>query len=98
MAVHVWRDGDYLGLIAKGGRDTLGISPDSDELRRALDTLLAQPPISDTGGIERFGSKPVRFLEFPKEDWLDVAAVLFLPPAGFRVHVISGPGRDELMA
>jgi hypothetical protein len=40
----------------------------------------------------------VRFLEFPKEDWLDVAAVLFLPPAGFRVHVISGPGRDELMA
>jgi hypothetical protein len=91
MAVHVWsKDGDYLGEIGKGGYERLAVSDaDNKELMRALDVLLGRPPITDSGGFEvRFGSQPARYLEFPGEDWLDVAAILYLPPAGFRVHVI----------
>jgi hypothetical protein len=27
-------------------------------------------------------------MEFPSEDWIAFAALLLLPPAGYRVHVI----------
>ena len=95
MAVHVWsKDGEYLGQIA--GRDDLfDVSdPGNKELMRATDVLLGRPPISDSGGIDvRFGDQR-RYLEFPSEDWLGVAAIVYLPPAGFRVHVISGPPRE----
>jgi hypothetical protein len=98
MTVHVWsKDGEYLGHIAKGNRETLGVSDNSnEELMRALNVVLERPPISDSGGFEvRFGSKPLRYLEFPDEDWLDVAAILFLPPAGFRVHIIRDAGPTD---
>jgi Magnesium chelatase, subunit ChlI len=35
-------------------------------------------------------------LEFPNEDWLDAAAILYLPPGGFRVHVIRVASRDTV--
>ena len=56
--------------------------------------------LTDSGGIQiRFGDRDRnRFLEFPNEDWLDVAAILYLPPAGFRVHVIRGPEKQASQA
>jgi hypothetical protein len=78
MAVHVWsRDGIYLGQIGKAGYGKLDIShPENEELKKALDALLARPPMSDAGGFEvRFPNQPSRYLEFPDEDWLNVAAV-----------------------
>jgi hypothetical protein len=97
MAVHVWsKDGEYLGEIAKGGYERLGVSDaNNEELMRAVGVLLDRPPISDGGGFEvRFGSRS-RFLEFPEQDWLDVAAILYLPAAGFRVHVIRNAEPGE---
>jgi hypothetical protein len=91
MAVHVWsKDGDYLGQIAGVRHEQLGVSDNSNkELMRALDVLMGRPPRSDMGGFEiRFGNQRPNYLEFATEGWLDVAAILYLPPAGFRVHVI----------
>jgi hypothetical protein len=52
--------------------------------------------MSDAGGIEvRGGNQPAKHVEFPYEDWLNAAAVLYLPTAGFRVHVITGPERES---
>lgn len=95
MTVHVWtKDGEYIGEIFHERFDRLEMKGEHADKQAVMDALLSRPPMNDMGGIDLKTDKR-RFLEFPSEEWLHVAAVLYLPPAGFRVHVTAGPSTGE---
>jgi len=95
MAVHVWKDDEYIGQIASFLHE-VGVTGEHPEKQALLDALMAAPPMNDAGGIElRFGNplgnQHKQWLEFPSEDWLAVSALLYLVPKGYRVHITSKP-------
>ena len=67
---------------------------DHAKKQAVMDALLSRSPVNDMGGI-RLNIDGNRFLEFPSDEWLHVAAVLYLPPGDFRIHLMAGPSTGE---
>jgi hypothetical protein len=94
MTVHIWtKEGTYVGEVLAGrpfsGLDFGGIHEDHREKIKQALTGMRGPGSSDFIQVQGLGEKILP--EFPNEQWIAVASVLLLPPAGYRVHAIVEP-------
>ena len=90
MIVYVWTaDGTYVGQVVfdSGKRSVLVRADDSGHKAKIEEALLASQGANRPNIDVRYAAT-CRSVEFVTEEWIALASLLFLPPAGYRVHII----------
>jgi hypothetical protein len=82
MTIHVLKGRTYIAEIGTHDRQGVWVSGEGEEADKIKQLLLGYDWMTvkmDQRTLE---------MEFPSEDWLSFAALVLLPPEGYRVHVI----------
>ena len=90
MTVYVWTpDGTYVGQIAHDpDRGMIVVRADDPAHKAKIEEALLATQGSNRPNIDIRYAAARRLVEFLTEEWITLASLLFLPPAGYRVHII----------